>query len=291
MRTPFVLTAGGLVGLVAVSGGLARRARAGRARRLAVTPGDVGLVAETVTLRSPQDTDLHAWWIERPDADGTPAPTVLVVHGYASHSGDLLPAARLLHDAGLNVLLIDLRGHGRSETPPSFVPPPMLSGDVGVALDWLHDRSDVDGVALLGHSMGGMIAVLAAAERADVAAVVTVSAVADPTLGRIAFWPGFVNRAFLSAVGRRRGVDPDRLFAINRIGDVEAPVLLIHGGSDRVVPVAHSHALKAARPDAELIVVPGAGHTQLDRFAPAFRTAIRFLRRHATTTPVDAAAG
>jgi hypothetical protein len=55
--------------------------------------------------------------------------------------------------------------------------------------------------------------------------------------------------------------------------------------------VAHSHALKAARPDAELLVVPGAGHTQLDRFAPAFRAAIDFLHEHAGATSVDAAAG
>lgn len=41
---------------------------------------------------------------------------------------------------------------------------------------------------------------------------------------------------------------------------VVAPTVLVHGDGDRVIPVAHAHHLASSLPDAELWVVPGAGH-------------------------------
>ncbi|AEE45946.1 alpha/beta fold hydrolase [Cellulomonas fimi] len=50
--------------------------------------------------------------------------------------------------------------------------------------------------------------------------------------------------------------------------DVRAPVLLLHGTDDRVVPPAHAHWLAAHLPDAELRVVPGTGHISVLTAAP-----------------------
>lgn len=59
--------------------------------------------------------------------------------------------------------------------------------------------------------------------------------------------------------------------------DVHVPVLLLHGADDRVVPVAHARWLADRLPDAELRVVPGAGHIAVLTAAP---DALRWVADH-----------
>lgn len=252
----------------------ARSLGAERGARRLRTPIDVGLDAEDVELRSTAGTRLHAWWIP---ASRETAPAVLLVHGLASHAGDLLPIAPLLSSAGFHVLLLDLRGHGRSEPLGERPRPPHLVDDVATAVDWLSARDETTSIGLIGHSIGGSVAIQAAAGDPRIGAVVTVAAVADPTLSRIGWWPAWVSRGLLATIARREGIDPSRTFAVSRIPEVEAPVLLVHGERDRVIPVGHVHALRGARPDAELLLVPSAGHASFDAFAPAMERSLAFL--------------
>jgi pimeloyl-[acyl-carrier protein] methyl ester esterase len=57
---------------------------------------------------------------------------------------------------------------------------------------------------------------------------------------------------------------------LERLDEVRCPVRLLHGGADRLIPVAAAEALAAALPDADLTVWDEAGHaphlTQPDRF-------------------------
>ena len=257
--------------------------RDARAARLTETPFDHGMHAEDVKLRSTVNSRLHAWWVPASGVATTdrspsePSPAVLVVHGYASHAGDLLPLAPKLHDGGFHVLLLDMRGAGRSEPVDDRPRPPDLVHDVRVAVSWLAARADVTTVGVVGHSMGGSVAIGAAAEDARIAAVVAVAAVADPTLTRIGWWPAWVSRALLRTVARRQGIDPSSTFARERIREVAAPVLLLHGEQDRIVPPVHAHVLADARPDARLVLLPDAGHATFEAFLPALDDAVAFL--------------
>lgn len=216
---------------------------------------------------------LSAVWHPRP----TTAPVVVLVHGYASKAVDLWPVAPTFAAAGWHVLALDLRGHGESDPSTTRPRPPALARDVDAAVDWLHGRDDVTSVGLLGHSMGGSTVILSASGRDDVAAVVTVAAVADPTLTRIAVWPAWVSRQLLRTMGRRHGIDPSATFAVNRLPHVAAPVLLLHGTRDRVVPIRHLDALQAADPARSVLRVPGAGHRSIDAFVGRMQTVIDFL--------------
>jgi pimeloyl-ACP methyl ester carboxylesterase len=69
------------------------------------------------------------------------------------------------------------------------------------------------------------------------------------------------------------------LIPLNRIGDISAPILLVHGERDMVVGIHHFHRLAAARPDAETLLITDAGHTSMEGFAPAVTPVIGFLRR------------
>ncbi len=50
---------------------------------------------------------------------------------------------------------------------------------------------------------------------------------------------------------------------VSRLGRIQAPTLVIHGGQDAMDPLSNSRLLASRIPDAELVVVPGAGHAYL----------------------------
>jgi pimeloyl-ACP methyl ester carboxylesterase len=54
---------------------------------------------------------------------------------------------------------------------------------------------------------------------------------------------------------------------------VKAPVLLLHGASDDIIDPAHSERLQRVAPHAERVLVPGAGHNDLQQ-VPAYLDAI-----------------
>jgi pimeloyl-ACP methyl ester carboxylesterase len=89
-------------------------------------------------------------------------PTVVFIHGgECDHSVWTLPARYLAHH-GFAILAVDLPGHGRSEGPPLF--------SIEGMSDWLTLLLDAVGVskaALVGHSMGSLVALDTAGRRAE----------------------------------------------------------------------------------------------------------------------------
>lgn len=116
-------------------------------------------------LRTADGVELASY---RWPADARAAPpraTVALLHGLAEHAGRYAPLAARLNAAGIDLLAIDLRGHGRSPGKRAWV----------ARFDEYLDDADalVDEAAraptplfLMGHSMGGAIAALYAIERA-----------------------------------------------------------------------------------------------------------------------------
>jgi uncharacterized protein len=275
----------------------AYRARAGYPHRHPPDhdPSALGLDFETLVVPS-EGIDLPAWWI--PVRRGKPGPAVLLVHGWESARDRTLPNAQILNAIGIHVLTIDVRAHG--ENPPEELP--LTAGEFGLdalaGVRALLARPDVTAVGVLGHSMGGIGALLAAAAEPRVAAVVAASAPADPyRLTRQTFrlaklpipgpfaWPlaWLTTHVFLEP----RGHTVRSVSAARAIATYTGPVLLIHGDADRVVPFAHMARLERAarrvredQPDAgdvEILAIPGGEHSWLYEFA-AYRAAVaRFL--------------
>jgi pimeloyl-ACP methyl ester carboxylesterase len=232
----------------------AYRARAGYPRQHAPTgdPGALGLAFESVVVPSPGTAGLPAWWI--PAAERGPGPAVLLVHGWESARDRTLPNALVLHAAGFHVLTIDIRAHGAN--PPELLP--LTAGEFGTdalaGARYLLERGDVTSLGILGHSMGGIGALLAAAAEPRVGAVVAVSTPADPyRLTRQTFHlanlplPDLIayplawltTRVFLAP----RGHDVRSVSATEAIATYRGPILLIHGTDDRVVPYPHMDRL------------------------------------------------
>lgn len=125
-----------------------------------------------VTFNSFDGTQLAGTFYE---PSSRPAPAVLLVHMLGRSKDDWNNLAERLEDAGLMVLAVDLRGHGRSSGSMATLQP--MVGDVASAVSWLSSRPTArpGSVAIVGASLGANLAALAAADLPGVHALVLVS--------------------------------------------------------------------------------------------------------------------
>ncbi len=102
------------------------------------------------------------WWRPQPE----PKAGIVLVHGLAEHSGRYVPIVQHLARHGYAVDAFDLRGHGKSSGVPLYIRSfDEYLNDLGVFLDRVRARLPGRPLFLLGHSMGGVIAVLYAIDR------------------------------------------------------------------------------------------------------------------------------
>lgn len=244
------------------------------------TPADLGLPEIPVALRSTTGTTLHAWFIP---SEGR-APAVTVLHGWGANSSLMLPLAPHLHRAGFHSMFLDARNHGRSEHD-DFVSMPRFAEDLEVAVAWLRNLEDVTSVGVIGHSVGAGAALLVASRRDDLDAVVSVSAFAHPAEVMAAFppmsrFPAAVRAGIFRTMEHTIGYRFDEIAPRATVGAVQAPLLLVHGEADPVVPLSDLHELAGIAERAEVLVVPGAGHGSLDAFEPYVGAILGFLSDH-----------
>ena len=208
--------------------------------------------------------DLLAWY--RP-AEGT-HPTILYLHGNAGDLGYRGPKVRPYLDAGLGVLLLAWRGFSGNPGSPSEEG---LYADGRAALAFLRGEGvAADRVVLYGESLGTGVAVHLAAETTPAALVLEAPFTSIADVGAVHYW-------YIPACHLVR----DRFESAAKIGAVEAPLLILHGERDRVVPVRLGRALLAAANEPkEGLFVAEADHVDLyDHGAAA--AVLDFLARHA----------
>lgn len=205
-----------------------------------VLPGGVDVV-----LRTTDGLDLGAWYL--PAAGQECRATVLVAAGNAGNRLGRAPLARALAGHGMGVLLVDYRGYGGNPGTPTE---DALAADIEAGYRFLTaEQGLADGELLyFGESLG--------------AAVITSLAVRHPPAALILRSP-FTD---LAAVAQEQfWVLPVRLLLRDRfevrgvIGDVQAPVTVIYGTADSVVPPEQSLDVAAAA-GASVVRLDGADH-------------------------------
>jgi len=257
------------------------------------TPADEGLPYEALEIPSPSGT-LPAWFV--PARDGLPGPAVALVHGWESNRARMLPNARFLREAGFHSLMFDVRGHGENQPESLPVSGGEFGADTVAAIAALRARPEVTTIGVLGHSLGAVGAVLAAAVEPDVGAVVATAVPAHPRLlTRRTFElaslpiPGLVAQPLawltLYVYLRPRGHRPGRVNALRAIRRYPGPLLIVHGSADEVVPIHHAELLARSartRPDREvdLVVIPGGRHSWLYESALYRARIAAFLATH-----------
>jgi fermentation-respiration switch protein FrsA (DUF1100 family) len=230
-------------------------------RQLYGDPGDVGLPFTDMAIPTEDGERLHAWWIptRAPSARGH----VLFFHGNAGNVSHRLEHALALTGAGLDVLLVDYRGYGQSTGRPSEEG---LYRDARASLAAVRSGGQVDParVVYMGESLGGAVALHLAIETPPLALVLQSAFTSLRDIAR-EHYPAALS-----------GLAGDAYPSVQRIAALRAPVLIVHGDRDDIVPVAHARALFAAAPEPKrLHVVPGAGHNDLvDRMGAAYGTEV-----------------
>jgi len=247
---------------------------------LPVAPGHVREVA----VPGPRGRALFAWLVMPPNG-GTPVPAVLAMHGWGGNAEMMWPVVPPLHAAGWAVLLLDARCHGRSDGE-SFTSMPRFAEDIAAGLAWLRRQPGIDAarVALLGHSVGAAAAMLHASRRADVQAVVSLSAFAHPSEVMRRFlaerhvpYP-VLGWYVLRHVQRVIGTHFDAIAPLRTIARIRCPVLLVHGLHDTTVPFDDAIRLHAVSTRAQLLPVAG-DHDLREPLRPHAQVLVDFLTR------------
>ncbi len=199
--------------------------------------------AEDVSFTTEDGLMLRGWLVPAQPA----VAGVLVLNGNAGNRADRAPLAAALAREGLTVLLFDYRGYGGNPGSPTEEG---LLRDARAAASFLAAREGV-GIAYFGESLGAAVAVALAAERPPIALVLRSPFSSLAEIGRYHYSYMPVHPLLLQ----------DRYAALERIAHVSAPVLVIVGEGDRIVPDSFSRALYDAAPEPKrYVVVPGAAH-------------------------------
>jgi len=252
-----------------------------RPPRIAIplAPQDVGLAVEEVSVRADDGVTLAGWLAVRPGA-----PAIVLLHGYPAEKADMLPLAAALHRR-FTVLLLDLRYFGRSggrATTLGF----RERGDLRRAVDLLESRGHGP-VGVFGFSLGGAVAILAAAEDPRIRALVSYGAFADlRTLASELYAHFWVLRGPLVRLMRLwsrlfLGADVTRPAPAEAAARLTVPVLLVHSHEDEQIGIEHArrlHAALTANPAADLLVLETGRHGVLG--ADFERRVAEFFSRH-----------
>jgi pimeloyl-ACP methyl ester carboxylesterase len=223
-------------------------------RAIVETPDRAGLDYRDLELETDDGERLHGWWIgARADSLGH----VLLFHGNAGNIGDRVLHAALLTSTGFDILLFDYRGYGRSSGRASEEG---TYRDARAALACLLQQPGVDParVFYLGESLGGAVGLDLALERPPAGLVLLSAFTGVRELGRLHY--PFVPAALV----------PDAYPTLRRIHELRAPLLVLHGDRDDIVPLSHGRALFEGAPGRKRMhVLPGLGHNDLVPLAGA----------------------
>jgi uncharacterized protein len=207
-----------------------------------------------------------------------PWPGMVIVHGAGSRKENHGDFARACAAAGWAALAYDQRGHGESadEMGPGVV------GDVGrmAALLAATDGVDPSRICARGSSMGGLVALHAAATQSAIAGVIAICPAFELDLleglraDRLEMRAGPRARADLEAWL----TEHDARDAIARCG--QKPTLLIHARGDERIPwerslELHEHAIEPRK----LILLPGGHHRSAQHDPELHGLALRWLER------------
>lgn len=209
-------------------------------------PGDPPPGFEAVRLLAEDGERLAAWW-RAPSAPGR--AVLLYLHG---NGGTLLHRrARIaaLTAEGRGLLILSYRGYAGSTGRPSEEG---LARDARAAHAFVAERHPDAPVVLFGESLGSGVAVRLASERRVAGLVLEAPFSSAVDVARTAYW--FVPVGWLMR---------DRFDSASRIGAVGAPVLILHGDRDAVVPIALGERLFAAAAEPKRFVrLRGVGHSE-----------------------------
>ena len=218
-----------------------------------VAPAQAGLPrAAEVTFASSDGEKLLAWFVP-PDAG---KPLVIYFQGNAEGLAARVGRFTWLTADGTGLLALCYRGYGGSSGTPSE---DGLIRDAAAAYGFARERAPARRIVLFGESLGTAVAVALAAGHEVAAVILDAPFTSAAEVGAAAY-----------PFAPVRWLMKDKFRSDERIGRVTAPLLVMHGEQDRIVPIRFGEKLFAlAREPKRFVRFPQGGHVDLDDFGAA----------------------
>jgi uncharacterized protein len=211
--------------------------------------------------------DVHEVWVDVPGARlnalhlrlPQPRGVVFFLHGNGGSLDNWFVNLDFYRQAGMDLFMVDYRGYGKSSG--RITSEAQLHDDVRAAWRSVAPRYAGLPRVFFGRSLGtGLAAALAAKEAPELTVLVS------PYFSMEAL--ATEHYPWVPAAVLRYPLRTDQW-----LPQVRGPVLLVHGELDRLIEPSHSSRLQALWPASQRVVVPGAGHNDLQQF-PAYSDAL-----------------
>ena len=182
------------------------------------TPQNLGLDFEDFMLESGSEK-INAWFIPSKANKGT----VFFCHGNAGNLGHRLSTIRIWHELGINILLFDYRGFGKSSGSPSEEG---CYEDAKACFKWLEKNNKLTKPLIIhGRSLGGGVASWAANNVECDALILESTFTSVPDMG--AHYYPFLPIGLISSI---------HFPTAERLKTFKKPLLIIHGEKDEIIP-------------------------------------------------------
>lgn len=247
-------------------------------RTVRLTPDELGLGYQDISLTAADGTQLHAWFLH---AKQPVRGSVLFLHGNAENISTHIHNVSWLPAAGYQVLLVDYRGFGQSHGKPRL---PEVFQDVSAAMTWLETAPETrhHNRYLLGQSIGASLmhhAVLQYASDPRLCGLISDAAFARYSdISRQVAGKSWLTWPFQYPISwvLRNGYDPvDAVARLDRL-----PILFIHSRDDQIVPFSNLDMLVTAHRGKHHQLVTSGPHTATFADPENRRVLLEFMGAH-----------
>lgn len=211
-------------------------------RSLDATPADAGLDYEDVDIDTADGERLHGWYVPAaPPGQGEARGVLLFFHGNAGNISHRLDSIAIFHRLGLDVLIVDYRGYGRSTGKPTERG---TYRDAQAAWEYLVAERGIEPgrIVVFGRSLGGAVGAWLAgqlpAPEAPAAVIIESSFSSGAAMAR-RLYPVFPARLLTRL----------KYPVVEYAARLNSPLLVVHSRDDEIIPFSMGRAIYAAAPE------------------------------------------
>ncbi len=243
------------------------------------TPKDFGMDYRLLDIFTKKNKKLFSWFI----ATQKDKPLIIIMHGWGSNSELMLPIATTFYHAGINVLLLDSRCHGKS-SGDTYSALPRFTEDIIYSIETAKKSLPFNGkIILLGHSVGAGAVLYAASQRNDISAIISISAFGSPQWLMTRYFKNFKLPSplihflllYIQWVIEHKF---SQIAPINTIKKISVPTLIVHGNQDKTVPIEDAYAIQKNNSNGYLLTIEEASHDSVDKIETHGQLLINFLK-------------